>query len=238
MGMELLAIAQSSLLGSKLQYCAAGWQPWLAPSNVKVLERAQNVCLRKITGLLQTAPIDALRAESGVCSVKTKRKRSSALAIEKSRRLGILNPRRVLLEKCVPHHLKGKSSLRLMGEGTLRDIGLGNMSRLEFPVVPMCPWRNVCQSVKTHKSLVGGSTKASPRDQCLNDTILTLHERGQFDFTVFTDGSVEEGVGQGGSAMVACTGAPGEYNEVAVRRRRGVCTLHRLRQRWWQSNWR
>lgn len=43
---------------SVLDYYGAGWQPWLAPSSLDVLTRAQNQALRMVTGQCPT-PVEA-----------------------------------------------------------------------------------------------------------------------------------------------------------------------------------
>jgi hypothetical protein len=60
----LWKVYHTSLL-SGTTYAYGGWLPWLSPSSVEMLDRAQNHNLRIITGQLASTPTDALRVESG-----------------------------------------------------------------------------------------------------------------------------------------------------------------------------
>ena len=75
-------------------YCGAGWQPWLAKSTVAMLDRAQNRCLRAVSGLRSLAPVESVRLEAGIPSFETLIRRNAAIALEKSYQLGESNPRR------------------------------------------------------------------------------------------------------------------------------------------------
>ena len=44
-----LRIIYITMQRSILDYAAAGWQPWLSPTQFAKLEKAQNTCLRAIT---------------------------------------------------------------------------------------------------------------------------------------------------------------------------------------------
>jgi hypothetical protein len=50
----------TSLL-SGATYAGGGWLPWLSATSVEMLNRAQDRCLRIITGQLASTPTDALR---------------------------------------------------------------------------------------------------------------------------------------------------------------------------------
>jgi hypothetical protein len=59
----LRKVYQTSLL-SGATYAGGGWLPWLSATSVETLDRAQNRCLRIITGQLASTPTDALRVEA------------------------------------------------------------------------------------------------------------------------------------------------------------------------------
>ena len=55
-----------SLPKSKMDYAAAGWQPWLSDTNIDLMDRVQNQAIRLITGQMKSSPVDSLRFESGI----------------------------------------------------------------------------------------------------------------------------------------------------------------------------
>ncbi|MEL7521032.1 MAG: reverse transcriptase family protein, partial [Cyanobacteria bacterium J06553_1] len=114
---------------SVLDYCAAGWQPWLARSSMGVLERAQNRALRIVTGQCRTTPVEALALEAGVPQYTTVARRKWVAAWEKALRLPAGHPRRLAAESAVPHRLKRNSSWRREVERVERDLGLGSPAR-------------------------------------------------------------------------------------------------------------
>jgi hypothetical protein len=82
----LRKVYQTSLL-SRTTYAGGGWLPWLSASSVETLDRAQNRCLRIITGQLALTPTDALRVEAGFQSFGCLRDRAVAAALERWLRL-------------------------------------------------------------------------------------------------------------------------------------------------------
>jgi ribonuclease P/MRP protein subunit RPP40 len=60
----LWKVYQTSLL-SGATYAGGGWLSWLSATIMETLDRAQNRCLRIITGQLASTPTDALRVEAG-----------------------------------------------------------------------------------------------------------------------------------------------------------------------------
>ncbi len=65
-------------------YGAPAWQIWLAAACLEQLERCQIRAIRVITGQLQTAPVETLRREAGVCSMAILTYQQTAIAYEKA----------------------------------------------------------------------------------------------------------------------------------------------------------
>ena len=84
-----------SHIRSVLHYAGAGWQPFLHDQNIKVLERAQNRCLRIITSQTTSTPFECLRAESGIPSMRSTVEASCMRSREKALRLPDDHPRRL-----------------------------------------------------------------------------------------------------------------------------------------------
>ena len=98
---------------SKMDYSGPGWQPWLSPTSVAVLERTQNKALRIITGQLKSSPVEALRLESTIIGYETHMLRDICYETHKSRekamRLPANHPRHVALSNAVPPRNKRQS---------------------------------------------------------------------------------------------------------------------------------
>ena len=86
-----------------MDYAAHCWQPWISNTNMQRLERAQNNCLRKITGHIKSSPIEAVRLETGVCSYATTSKRHTLIAKEKALRNPDDHPSKKAIEEETPH---------------------------------------------------------------------------------------------------------------------------------------
>ena len=67
-----------------LDYGGPAWQPWISPSNMEALERANQRALRMVTGQSVGSSREAIRAESEVCDYATIRKRKILTAREKA----------------------------------------------------------------------------------------------------------------------------------------------------------
>ncbi len=88
-----------------MMYEAPAWQPWLSATRLEQLKRCQNRALRVMTGQLQTTPVETLRREAGVYSMRTLMRRQTAIAYEKASRLTPDHSRRRLLNSPVRHRL-------------------------------------------------------------------------------------------------------------------------------------
>jgi hypothetical protein len=74
---------------------------------METLDRAQNRCLRIITGQLASTPTDALRVKAGFQSFGCLRDRAAAAALERSLRLDpATHPRAAQAESGLPSDLR------------------------------------------------------------------------------------------------------------------------------------
>ena len=69
---------------SVFNYAGSGWQPWISNTNIKALETAQNRCLRIISTQALSAPVEALRAETGVNSITSAIENNTLKSMEKA----------------------------------------------------------------------------------------------------------------------------------------------------------
>ena len=98
-----------SLIRSCLDFAAPAWLPWLSATKFQCLEATQNKALRIMTGQAKTTPVEALRAEAGVCSYKTVSNRLCVRAHEKAARLPADHPKNLALCGSNQHRLQRSS---------------------------------------------------------------------------------------------------------------------------------
>ena len=218
---HLLRRVYSAGFLSKANYCGAGWQPWLAKSSVALLDRAQNRCLRKVSGVHATAPVEALRLEAGIPSVHTMIRQNAAIALERSIRVPDSNPRRSLCFSDIRHRTV-RGSWRTLATENIDLVGLKNLPRRELKLPSTPPWNSALGTWVVNTRLAGGSTRDMEVRRKLADAMDTIRSLpGPFEFTVYTDGSAEGGVRSGGSAAVITTGDCASPGKVDVVRSRG-----------------
>ena len=160
---DLLRIYHA-IIHSVLNYCAPAWQPWLAKSNVSLLERVQNRALRALTGQLSDTPLQCLRLEAGITSFETTIKRNSAVAWEKSARLPWSNLRRLLFESPVFHRWK-RNSWSDMAKEECNKLGLNDLSRTPLPGPGLAPWHWMSNGrLKINPTLMNNSKKNESKE--------------------------------------------------------------------------
>ena len=196
----------TALIHSTLHYCGAAWQPWLAKSNVAILERVQNRALRILTGQLADTPLECLRTEAELTSFETQIRRNCIVAWERSARFRASNPRHKLFTSPIEHKWK-RSSFSTLAQAECARIGLDQLPRERFAPKKAPPWnwdREPTWTVDTR--LNGGSDKSCDQRTLLTDTVDTIAAAGEVEITIYTDGSAERGYKNGGSAAVVTSG--------------------------------
>ena len=195
---------------SVLHYCGSAWQPWLAKSNLMILERVKNRALRCLTGQLADTPLECLRTEADVMSFAATVRKNCLIAWDKSARLHLNNPRRNLFDSPVPHRWKNRSCLSVMSKAECEDIGLDEYSREMFVKWFPPPWSwDPAPAWIVRTSLSGGSTKRSNQASLLADAISTIDNAEHHEYVVYTDCSAHGGITNGGSSSIATRGPAG-----------------------------
>ena len=201
-----------------LDYCAAGWQPWLADSNLAVLERAQNRALRWVTGQCRTTPVEALTLEAGVPQYRTVSRRLCVLAYERAMRLPDDHPRRVAASTSVAHRTRRASSWRREAVVLSSTLGLSDQEREPLSLGGLAPWDPGLGNWSVCGVLPGGLDKSAPREELLRAAEAAVDVYGLI-LTIYTDGSVASGLCRAGRAAVVMTGPRTESRVVATRSR-------------------
>ena len=195
---------------SVLDYCGAGWQPWLAPSSLNILTRAQNRALRIVTGQCRTTPVEALALEAGVPHYPTVARRLCVAAFEKALRLPAGHPRRIAAEgTTVPHRMKRNSSWRREAVRIAGELVLGEPGRAEFGPVTTAPWSwggwARCEIATDLMGAEGRSASAEDMRARAAESVA----RWQGEVVIYTDGSLLPDVYVGGSAALQVSGPSG-----------------------------
>ena len=117
------------------------------------------------------------------------------------------NPRIKLVTSTIPHRWKNRNCFS--------DMGKNECAKLELSINHLPGWKwivNSPWSIRT--TLIGSSKKSHYNKSILEDAITTIGATGVADYTIYTDGSVQGGVSNGGSAAVITTGAASNPSRV------------------------
>ena len=211
---------------SKLEYAAAAWAPRLTPTPKNKIEVMQNQTARvniTYTGCVSSTKTESLLLEADLVPMLVRHNMQTAIVSERVRRLPDHDP---LFQSSMTYVKKGRltrrtecwqgvsdqvlSSLNLNPERlsksgkkrrTKRErddlrYDLRNREKLLFHAVE--PWStNRAHEVVFHLCVLGNCTKSSTEEEKKTATDATIAALGEFDFEVWTDGSVKEKVGAG-----------------------------------------
>ena len=201
-----------------LDYCGCGWQPWLAPSNLAILTRAQNKALRWITGQCRTTPVEALTLEAGLPQYGTVVRRNCVLGLEQALRLPTDNPRWVAATTSVVHRIQRASSWRREATVLSERLGLGEFGREPLGPLGIAPWWwSRRDNWWVDVELGGRVSKSSSAAEQLEAGLSAIRRYGP-RVTIYTDGSVAEDLRSSGSAAVVTVGPAEECRVVDVLR--------------------
>ena len=201
-----------------LDFCAAGWQPWLAASNFAVLERAQNRALRWVTGQCRTTPTEALTLEAGLPQYRTVSRRLGVVAYERALRLPRDHPRRIAASNSVEHRTKRASSWRREAAQLSANLGLADSEREPLNLTGPAPWGPGRGKWLACGELPGGLNKESSPLELRRAAEDAIDGYGS-QLTIYTDGSVAADLRRGGSAAVVTIGPRCEFRVIATRRK-------------------
>ena len=201
-----------SMMRSILDYAAAGWQPFLSPSQFSRLEVVQNRCLRAITAQYANSSVEILRLEADIPSYSTHSDQLTAIAYEKGKRLPTGHPRRDAVDDAVVHRSKVRSSFREKAEQLVSSLSIHDAPRdpitLSLPEFWNEPERN--WTIHTNESIKHDIP-----------AIKQLVESLDAEVNIYTDGSCKGGTSDGGAAAVVTTESFDEPQCVEVIKAKG-----------------
>ena len=206
---DLLKVHEAHVL-STLDYAAAGYQPWLAQSNLDALEVVQNKALRIVSGQVQNSRLSARRKEASVPSYETRSKRLILQSVEKAKRLPDDHPRKIALN----------NARRSKNDRTSWNEKACQLAQQYTPQIDhepkqielhvRDPW-NAPTNLTIHQDIPGISTKADITTETVAATLKRIREFDS-DWVLYTDGSASAGTKDGGAGVVITRGDPAAPN--------------------------
>ncbi|PAA62320.1 hypothetical protein BOX15_Mlig029675g1 [Macrostomum lignano] len=199
---------------SIINFAAPAWHPWLSESAFQQLERAQNAALRIVTGQHRTTPVEALRLEAGICSVRTGSNVICLTAFERAQRLPDSHPCRIAATGNTAHRLR-RNSWRNHVTDLLPLIASSVTPRAMICTARPPPWDPFSTDVRVDMAL---PEPGPARTATAIDTI--RHLPGLI--TIYCDGSASGGTTNGGASAIVTTGDPAHPIILATLQQRGA----------------
>ena len=201
-----LVTVYHSMVKSKMDFAGPAWQG--NTCHIDKLEVVQNKALRLITGQFKDSPLEALRAESGVPSFQTHVERNLLISKEKALRLDENHPRRLAYSQSVPRRLADKKNWRsTIDELTqTHKLELLDSNRKSLEYFPLAPWIDD-KLDEVFPNLSGLANKSVPDAQAQDAAYTRLRDLNA-DYVLYSDGSADGGVENGGAGVVVTFGDP------------------------------
>jgi len=182
-----------------VDFAAPAWQPWLSASKFNTLEVTQNKALRIITGQASTTPVEALRAESGICSYRTVSDQLCVKAYEKAARFPEDHPKRIALMADCRHRLH-RSSWRKHATELMSTLpGLHNRESVD-PISD--PFQGTSKQNWTVLTDTVRLSNIRDTETLRREALFSISIHDPAEFIIYTDGSASEGTHDGGSAAL------------------------------------
>ena len=196
-----------SQIRSKMDYAAAGWQPWLKKTNMDLLERVQNKALRIVTGNVQKTRCEAIRLEANTPAYKTLSDRNCLRAREKAVRLDVKHPRKIALDEAVEKRTGKDSWVSRSTElqKTHQIPAMGAKEPLSYFNRP--PWDSPANL--TIKSSIPLITRKDSNEVKVAATFKEIRDSDP-EITIYTDGSATDGTRNGGAGIIITEGDPAD----------------------------
>ncbi len=207
---------------SVLHFASSSWQPWLSKTLINRLEATQNRCLRVITTQASSSPVEALRAETCIQSVKTTIDRSCLRSFEKALRMGEDHPRHTAATVLTSRRLKSRRDFRRRAEELYSEFPqLEVKVRAPILLSNIPPWdRGLNHSIVS--PLLHGVRGRGDSEEEIRLAALRRMRELDADYYIYTDGSAAAGTTKGGAAAVITTGDQSSPNVVATIRTPGA----------------
>ena len=198
---------------SIFDYAGCAWQPWLKQSHITRLERAQRRALRIITRQPKTSPTDCMRLEMDLPSIQSTIKSACMKAREKALRLPQDHPRRECLDQPANIRLERRANCRTSGIKMEEQLPAEASNRKQLLHYEVPPWKQDIGQTKIQPELPGITGKFDDPDKILNTALAQINSY-RADYVIYTDGSAEGGMYEGGAAAVVTKGQSEEPERI------------------------
>ena len=185
----------TTYIRSSLEYAAPSWYPWISKSAKLILERVQNQCLKTMTRMASTTPVDFLRLQAGVEPLETRIEKNSMIQWEKYIRLEETDARRRLMEMEVKQRLKGRIGWRAETKPLMNH----NLNR-STPKIRTNPMMKIGATIT--KVTLDKNKEAYTLEDLARLTEVKIAEIDA-DVEIFTDGSTSGTQQRGGAGVFA-----------------------------------
>ena len=125
---------------SVIDYSGSAWQPWLSNTQIQKLDVAQNKALRLITRQSKTCPVESLRQEVQIPSMKSVITTASLKSREKALIFPEDHPRRIKLNEDPGPRLNARCSWRSSSAELAGAWPVEAENRREFKYYTVPPW--------------------------------------------------------------------------------------------------
>ena len=194
----LRTVANGYIRGA-VEHAAAAWLPAAAPSHVELLEREMRAAARTITGSPRSTPVHAVMAEARLAPVSERREVLAARLVGRALALPPDDPLRKTAEATAPERLKSVRGWRTLGRQSLTEAGVPlEVEPLLPPRIP--PWTS--GGDVSFQLDVGPLRLGATAEEKKVAAELHLGSLPQCATWLWTDGSVEGGVKDGGAGAV------------------------------------
>ena len=190
---------------SVIDYAGLAWQPWLSNTQINNLDVCQNKALRLITRQAKTSPVECLRQEVQVPSIKSVIETTCETAREKALRQPADHPRRICLDQPPITRLESRTSCRTKGIDLSRSLPVETNNRRMFEMFTVPPWEQDLGQTIINSTLLGITGKDDDPELIHTTAINVINSFGM-ETNIYTDGSVLEGFCKGGSGVVITQG--------------------------------
>ena len=188
---------------SAVEYAATAWLLWVSSSTMEKLETCQRFAGRAITGQVKTTPVEAILAEANHPKIGTRATQHCAIALEKSKRIALENPRHQIAEQSSRQRTK-KPSWRAKAGAVWESIFANTSSAKQPELLPS--WMQIGEHIFETFGNKSGDVEADKKW-----ALQRLKEGwNTFDLVVYTLESATSGTGTGGGGIVVTTGHPSD----------------------------
>ena len=191
----------TAFVDSTVRYACGGWMAAASKSHLEKIEVERRRAARIQTNCVRSTPIDALMREADLQPLEDIAVSTGAALYEKAKRLPEGEPLRKLAEHQPTRTLKTVKGWRKAGEAISAECKLDQLPRDEIPQ----PTLNYCNA-QINFSFIDNISKSEPEDTLRTKAAEWLEKQEKCEYTIWTDGSAQEGQFDGGAGIVILEG--------------------------------